>query len=139
VFASCAPLPPRVGCRPSSFKDNYFTGVIPPSLGERLPALSFYINCFGTDFTGRCPFSPSPEPTPTPRPPSSPEQAALRDLYMSTRGSQWLGERGASATGNLCLLSGVVCERGRVVSLVLASRGLSGTLPSTLSALRFLT
>lgn len=66
------------------------------------------------------------------------ERQALIDLYNATNGPNWPFNAGWNTTAPLSDWVNVTVENGHVVSVVLATFGVTGTLPSSLSDLTFL-
>ncbi|MBD2704464.1 leucine-rich repeat domain-containing protein [Spirosoma sp. BT702] len=66
---------------------------------------------------------------------SHPDLQALTDLYNSTNGAGWTNKTGWLTSCNPCGWYGVSCIGGRVVTLDLSRNALSGSIPSSLSAL----
>lgn len=67
------------------------------------------------------------------------ERDALRVAGAGLGGPGWVGNRSGWTHADCCAWPGVTCsERGRVKSLALAHRGLSGTIPTALAELRAL-
>lgn len=64
------------------------------------------------------------------------EKTALTTFYTALGGSSWKKRTNwLSTTVNPCSWFGVLCSGGHVVGLLLNGNGLSGTIPSTISAL----
>ncbi|MEM7536496.1 MAG: clostripain-related cysteine peptidase [Chloroflexota bacterium] len=66
------------------------------------------------------------------------ECEALRALYESTDGPNWLNNDGWLHVTNPCHWHGVTCEDGRVTQLKLAANHLLGSIPSEIGALTHL-
>ena len=70
------------------------------------------------------------------------ETQALRDLYESASGEQWIRSDGwgGNWTTSPCTWFGILCERGtNVTRLDLTANGLAGTMPASISKLTALT
>ena len=89
--------------------------------------------------------SPSPSPSVAPNLLTAAESAALADVYTALDGPHWTVSNGWLATGTVDACNanwaGVVCSNtgpNHVVELRLDGNTLTGTLPSTISALQWL-
>ena len=67
------------------------------------------------------------------------ECQALVDLYDNTNGAGWTGTTGWKSAPDLCNWTGVTCSGSNVTELILSSKNLTGTIPSTISNLTQLT